>query len=290
MPSANPPAATQASDLPDLTITTQETFEHLGAPGPKVTTVWSLMGSRRRYDRTVESAVHPSHVSTSISVCDKKLDIQLFARSRTYVAHLDDSEALLARARQETALLPASSPVGPEVVITIDMVQTGEHRQFGRFSASRTITTRTTSPGPGASAQAGRDVTDAWYVDVPVHCGSQHEFGIGVLLGYSLAPGQPPDRIRVEHRGTPPRGLPIETTEEHTSDGMTTTSRTALVSISEAPLDPAIFEVPAGYRRALPLPGGGYDPERPDTILNRASSYLDVAGRWMSSVLRLRSR
>lgn len=284
--SGGPPATTQTPDLPDLTITTRQTFEHRSGSGPAVTTVWLLKGPHRRYDSKVESAGpdSSSEVWTQLSNCEGGRGVLLFARSRTYIAEqIDDSRYVLA-ARHAAARKPASSPAAPEVVITIETMQTGELRQFGRFTASRAITTRTTSPGPGASTPARRDVTDAWYVDVPVDCSNGN--GIGTSIAFLSTPGQLEDRVRIEQRGAPPRGFPIETTERHTSGGMTTTSLTVLVSLSEAPLDPALFEVPAGYRPALPLPWGGHDPERPDTILNRARSYLEVAGSWISYAWR----
>jgi hypothetical protein len=38
-------------------------------------------------------------------------------------------------------------------------------------------------------------------------------------------------------------------------------------------LDKSLFEVPAGYRRAVPRLIGGFDMTKPDTVVNRGAAY-----------------
>ena len=59
-----------------------------------------------------------------------------------------------------------------------------------------------------------------------------------------------------------------------------------LVELSEAPLDAAIFDVPPGYRPALPLPWGGHDMTKPDTVVNRVEVYCEAVATFISSLFR----
>jgi hypothetical protein len=59
-----------------------------------------------------------------------------------------------------------------------------------------------------------------------------------------------------------------------------------LIGFSDAPLDVALFTVPAGYRPALPGLFGGYDLTKPDTVMNRLQSYWDGLRAWADGRLR----
>jgi len=58
------------------------------------------------------------------------------------------------------------------------------------------------------------------------------------------------------------------------------------MEISEAPLNPSIFELPAGYRRALQTGNGGADLTKPDTISNRAQYYWARLSFWVRDLFR----
>jgi hypothetical protein len=87
-----------------------------------------------------------------------------------------------------------------------------------------------------------------------------------------------PDRVNVEFRGSRRRGFTIEGTSRVSSQGqaaMTTTVK--LIEFSDAVLAKSVFEVPAGYRPALPRLIGGFDMTKPDTIANRVAAYWQDA-------------
>jgi hypothetical protein len=56
---------------------------------------------------------------------------------------------------------------------------------------------------------------------------------------------------------------------------------TSLVEFSDAPLDPALFDVPPGYRPALPLGAGNFDLTRPDSVANRVRLAGENAAFWV---------
>jgi hypothetical protein len=171
------------------------------------------------------------------------------------------------------------------VSITTETVDTGERRSIGGLAARRIITTRTTLAEPGAPTPSSVDVADGWFVDVPGGCGPE---GMGEhLMVVNSQPGEPPVQWRIERRSPVERGYPLEMTRRHTSGDFSLTTVTALVEISDAPLDDALFNVPAGFRPALRLPQGGYDPDLPDTLLNRARSFGRRLATWGSRVIGL---
>jgi hypothetical protein len=51
------------------------------------------------------------------------------------------------------------------------------------------------------------------------------------------------------------------------------TTSVELIEFSEAVLDKSLFDVPAGYRPALPRLIGRFDMTKPDTVANRLAAY-----------------
>jgi hypothetical protein len=267
--------------VPDLTIKTQETSDH---PNSSILTeLLYRKGLRERKDQTVElpSASASAHLSTSITQCDQARTLLLNHEAKTYMSFpIEDPASAGERLRRMAGRTPSEPPAtGPEVVIVIDSVDTGERRSFGAYVARRVIRTQKTEPTSGAATPAGLESTDGWYVDLPLPCDRQ-QGGREVLLGYSLQPGQPRDRIRFDVRGTAPLGYPIESTHRSETPFGTFITKRMLLEFSDAPLEASLFEIPATYRTALRLPGGGYDPARADTLANRLTSYWEVMVSW----------
>ena len=88
----------------------------------------------------------------------------------------------------------------------------------------------------------------------------------------------------VTQRGRARTGMALIETERWIRPEDTFTQTTELVEISTAPVDPALFDVPAGYRAALPYSSGGFDLSRPDTVGNRLALLWEglrgFASRW----------
>jgi len=98
--------------------------------------------------------------------------------------------------------------------------------------------------------------------------------------------GGAPDRVHVESRRTARRGFPVEEISRSEGDAAHPATRIALLELSEATLDPSRFNVPAGYRRALPRLTGGFEMTKPDTLPNRLEDYWEVLALWARSVFR----
>jgi hypothetical protein len=168
------------------------------------------------------------------------------------------------------------------VTITIDSVDTGERRQFGPYTARHVKVKTTFEPGPGASIPASLEQTDGWYIDLPGFACAEHPYsGFAFLSGSS---GNRRDRLQVNWLGKAPRGYAIEETSVKTGSTDTTVSKIELLEISEAPLNPSLFELPKGYRHALQTGYGGADLTKPDTIFNRANYYWTMLTLWLRSL------
>ena len=86
----------------------------------------------------------------------------------------------------------------------------------------------------------------------------------------------------IVHSREPASGGKISSTEITRSQDQwgTTTSKIELIEFSDAPLDAALFTVPAEYRPALPDLFGGFDLTKADTVMNRLHSYWDGVRAW----------
>ena len=104
-------------------------------------------------------------------------------------------------------------------------------------------------------------------------------FGIGMLGGNRQ------DRLQIKWLGKAPRGYPIEETSIRTEVVSQTISKVELLEISEAPLNPSLFDRPVGYRRALQTGNGGADLTKPDTLSNRARYYWTTFTFWLRQFL-----
>jgi hypothetical protein len=122
--------------------------------------------------------------------------------------------------------------------------------------------------------------TDGWYIDLPGF-GCQE----GASRGFAwLSSGQ--DRLQVKWLGKAPRGYPIEEKSLRTVAGNKTISKVELLEVSEAALNPSIFELPAGYRQGLQTGNGGADLTKPDTVSNRAQYYWTRLTFWVRGLFR----
>ena len=267
-------------NLPDLAIKTRRIS---GDWLSQVSTLY-LKGARQRTETVVEkmAGADASHW-VLIQQCDKKRIFNLNERDKIYASsEIQDWSERLKKARP-VSLAPAS---GAEVIITIDSIDTGERRQFEHYTARHVKVKIQFDPSPGVSTPASVEETDGWYIDLPgFGCQEQASSGFS-FARLSVSTGNRQDRLQIKSLGKAPRGYPIEETSVITERGNKTISKVELLEISEAPLNPSIFELPAGYRRALQTGNGGADLTKPDTISNRAQYYWTRLTFWVRSLFR----
>jgi len=263
-------------NLPDLTIKTRRTS---GDRLSQVDVLY-LKGARQRTETVIEKPTREAVKWAVIRQCDEKRLFNLNEREKIYASsEIEDWSERLRKARPVSLAYS-----GAEVMMTIDSIDTGERRQFQHYTARHVKVKLRIEPGPGASTPARVEETDGWYVDLPgFGCQEQGLSGFGRL---SVSNGNRQDRVQVKWLGKAPRGYPIEETSVITEPGNKTTSKVELLEISEAPLNPSLFELPAGYRQALQTGNGGADLTKPDTVSNRAQYYWTRLTFWVRGLFR----
>jgi len=264
----------------ELTIVTRETADTRDAP----VQTWTVRrkGARQRLDWVSgrEGRSQPAHRSTSIVQCDERRTILLNHEAKTFAVEPIESPAETARRIPRTRIVSPIDTTGGDVTMTIDVVDTGERRTLGPYAARRVRTTTTVVPGPGARTLASVREQDGWYLDLPSASCLAADVNVEGFLNNGA------DRVHVERRGPARTGYAIEETDRVRDDAFTSVRRVELIEFSEARIDAALFRPPATYRPALPLPSGGYDFTKPDTLPNRLRAYWDVVVAWTRAMLR----
>jgi hypothetical protein len=263
---------------PDLTIKTRRIS---GDWLSQVDTLY-LKGARERTEIVTEEPARADAMElVMIRQCDKKRAIDLNERDKIYAAsEIEDWAERLKKPRP----VRLNQMSGAEVTVTIDSIDTGERRQFAHYTARHVKVKTQVEPSPGASTPASVEETDGWYIDLPgLGCQDQTLGGIGFTR---LGSANRQDRVQIKWLGKAPRGYPIEVTTITTNTGNKTISKVELLEISEAPLNPSLFDLPAGYRRALQTGNGGADLTKPDTISNRGQYYWTRLTFWVRGLFR----
>lgn len=263
---------------PDLAIKTRRTSVDWLS---QVNTLY-LKGARERSEIVIEKLGRADAINRAvIRQCDEKRVFNLNERDKIYASSRIEDWSERLRKADPVGLTQRS---GAEVMMTIDSVDTGERRQFEHYTARHVKVKIRTEPGPGASTPASVEETDGWYIDLPGF-GCQEQ-GLSGFARLSASRGNRQDRWQIKWLGRAPRGYAIEETSVVTEAGNKTISKVGLLEISEAPVNPSIFEVPAGYRQALQTGNGGADLTKPDTISNRAQFYWTRLTLWVRGLFR----
>jgi hypothetical protein len=279
----------------DLMIKTRQTFDRPRST-VTVTTIF-LKGARQRTELLWEFPEGVGNqrtaASASIAQCDQRRRIMINPDTRLFGIEPIPSRASDATRREWLMKQARGTPVplGPEVVITIDGVDTNERKDVGGYPARHIITTTTTVPSAEATTHASKRVEDGWYIDLPsVNCEEPNGQSSRLVGGFTsvMQPGRPPDRLRVEYHGVAASGFALERVVQYSdgSDGMSYTETTTLVDVSRSELDAALFDVPAGYQAALPRVTGGFDLTKADSIGNRLSDYWTFVTSRAQSLVR----
>jgi hypothetical protein len=264
-------------NVPDLTIKTRETTDVPESTVRTNTLYFKGAWERREMELQFPSALPAQRTvrRTTITRCDERRILELNHDAQLYGwSPLNPIGKDVYGVRSRWRQTPETTAVGVDVKITITTEDTGERRQMGPYSARHLVTTITTDPSPGANARASESIEDGWHIDLP-HVGCWTA-GDGHLLatGSRVGPDGVTDRLNVEFRGAGRRGFPIEETARHRSENEPTiTTRVKLLEFSEALIDKSLFDVPAGYRPALPRLIGHLDMTTPDRVANRLAGY-----------------
>lgn len=188
------------------------------------------------------------------------LDLQ----AKEYVSYETDSQGL--------ALGTKARPVKPSggiLQIWIDNVDTGERLMMFGHMARHIVTREKRIASPGACSRSSVSESDGWYIDDSMmpewHRPRKGDSGVVVASVVAFGEDSPcldkMDTIEVHRSGVEP-GFPlkINTTmksEVRWVDGSTTMVASnwgsEVTEFQEGPLDPALFDVPADFKRVEAL-------------------------------------
>lgn len=202
---------------------------------------------------------------TSIRQCDLRRTIQINERARKYVI-VPDAEVAAATPAPTTPQGPKTTRRGAVVTHTVNINDTGERKQMFGYTA-RHIKTTTVMDAPAEACSPGHMEmeSDGWYID----------FAAGGPSCDVDRPTPPPtrgsrpdcaDQVRYKTTGSGRLGFPVMVTTKMKMGGAqggdeddaevaaamsnAMTSTIEVTEISTVTLDPALFDVPAGYTQA----------------------------------------
>jgi len=245
-----------ASASADLKITRKT-----GAGGYSGQSTVYIKGSRERTEMPTV---------TTIRQCDLKRTIHINERARKY-AIVPDSEGVAAPSANAPATPqgPKTTRRGAVVTYTVNINDTGERKQMLGYTA-RHIKTTTVMDAPTEACSPGHMEmeSDGWYIDFAAGGPSCDVDRPTPPQTHSARPDCA-DQIRYRTTGSGRLGFPVVVTTKFKMGGAqggdeedaevaaamsnAMTSTIEVTEISTVTLDPALFDVPAGYTQAASM-------------------------------------
>jgi len=205
------------------------------------------------------------HRTATIYQCDAGRVILLDLDAHEYASVEIDGQGRPASPRPIGTPMPLQ-PSGGTLAINIEDIDTGERKLMFGYVARHVIRTEKRVPGPGATSLAQESTRDGWYIDLdmPEGCPPRNRHAEAFLLIGNVTNGRM-DRIEVHHTGVTEAGYPLEVTNDPFS-------KREVIELSAAPLDPALFELPAGFKKEPNLTA--QSPEPPTSKLLRMWDWM----------------
>lgn len=207
-----------------------------------------IKGARQRS----ESAYGGGASQTSILQCDLRRTLILNDQTRRYFVYSLDGGAASDTAASTAPAANTPARRGGVINYTTTVTDTGERRQMFGLTARHLKTSLTIEPSPDACDQTRfRQDTDGWYTDFEYGLNCPTDLGARRPQARTPAGGCQ-DRVVTKQVGTARLGFPLSvTTTSYGPDGQVSfTSTTEVTELSRAPLEAALFDVPAGYTEA----------------------------------------
>jgi hypothetical protein len=208
----------------------------------------------------------------TIRQCDLKRTLMINDKTKTYMIIAEGNSDGAAQVPTSAGEPARPTRRGGVVNLTSTLNDTGERKQMFGFTA-RHIKSSTVKEASADACSPGNSKieTDGWYIDFQFDfdCPGQAK---------KVTPGVPSrpdceDEVRTRSIGSAKLGFPVwSTTTIYGPDGTAESTMTnEVLELSREPLDPALFDVPQGYRLVTSyqeLYGMASEPTRP-TVDNR---------------------
>ena len=215
------------------------------------------------FRRTELPSIHPQDVSKMVLIqrCDHRVTYVLNFDKREYTESVLPTPEETSKRMEEVEKQWKAGP--PNLLIETTVRDTGETKRAFGHTAHHYIKTTRQTPSPELGSEPSETVEDVWYLDVPdpstcdvVSPRPRGLVGAGVGSGgaHMLAKIHP----EFKYSGPEPQGLVLASqrttrtvhylqTGERKDDQFITSRE--IVELSEEPVDPKLFEVPAGFKK-----------------------------------------
>jgi hypothetical protein len=199
--------------------------------------------------RTRDVTQTPAGATVSLRQCDLKRTVTLNDQAQTYMVVNDPQDAAAARAAAMVtgAPVPEEKKEGGRVEVNSTITDTGERKQIFGLNARHLKTKVTQKSSDDACTKVDQTFeVDGWYADLGKDVAS---------CASSVAPpvrqGQGcQDAVVEHHSGSGKPGYPLaQNVTMHQPDGSTMVVSINVTEVSKAPLDAALFDVPASYKQ-----------------------------------------
>jgi hypothetical protein len=231
-----------------------------------------FQGDRRRGEYRNSSGSNYGPPLVFLTRCDLGLNFEMNLEDKQYVSapipkFPSQSEQQALRAKYAASAAQRT----PTVLVEITTIDTGERKKMFGYEARHVITTRkhTQLSGSRSTSTENDSVTDGWYTDLSTTLSCELHPKGGVAFVTAGALGSVPEVPSFKLVGKPESGFPLDvktTTsfERVLPDGSKAeekpTSERQVIGLYSGPLDPRLFEIPAGFakvdeiRRNPPIP------------------------------------
>jgi hypothetical protein len=205
------------------------------------------------------------HRTATVYQCDARRLILLDLDAHEYMTVEIDEQGRPTSPRLMGTSMPLQ-PSGATLTINVEDIDTGERKVMFGYTARHIIRMERRVPGPGAQSLAQESKRDGWYIDLdmPEGCPPRNRHAEAFLLIGNVTNGGM-DKIEVHHTGVTEAGYPLEVTNDPFS-------KTEVIELSTAPLDPVLFELPSGFRQVAKLTAE--PPQPPSSKLLRMWDWM----------------
>jgi|HubBroStandDraft_6_1064221.scaffolds.fasta_scaffold34082_1 hypothetical protein len=259
---------TQAAENAGTKMVIRNTF---GSHPSYNTTYWVADRRRTEFTRAVQRTKEDGSVEwvdevTSVFIvrCDLGQSFTLNMKAEEYSVAEYPPKRLTP---EEMAARGINTPVAPQPTLRIETttVDTGERKELFGHVARHVITTAKQIPLEGSHTQAQETVRDGWYIDVDRTISCEPKLPAGTVSGFVMAGAvvggkemmmERPEFVNIGARET---GIPVKETRTTTSEAAPatgvrrysdSTNESEVTHFEEGLVDPALFEVPPGFKRA----------------------------------------
>jgi hypothetical protein len=200
--------------------------------------------------RTRDVNQTPAGSMVTIRQCDLKRTLSLNDQNQSYLSTDDPQDAAALRAAALASGTPAPAESGGKIDVTTTITDTGERKTMFGYPARHLRVKVVQESSASACSQVHQNFEiDGWYADI-----GKESSGCA-----QIAPPLPQadnchDSVVEHHTGSGKAGYPLaQSITIHNSDGAPTTVTINVSELTKQSMEPALFDVPAGYRQVNSL-------------------------------------